>query len=159
MSLHEFTFNDIMLVTWIGYNGSRDTTKVGKFNFNQGFSFLCGFFLGGRVLFPFSFSLFLPSFLPSFLSPSLPFFESQLSNWLVVALYTLLQTFPSGCMAKLVGFDFPNQGLNPCPLKWKRGVLTTGSPANSLCELNNIKEFPYTFAYKNPDFNVIRIQM
>ena len=157
MSLHEFTFNDIMLVTWIGYNGSRDTTKVGKFNFNQGFSFV--FFFGGGgfsflSLSPFS---FLPSFLPSSLPPFL-FWESvvQLAGCSTVHTFA---NFPSGCMAKLVGFDFPNQGLNPCPLKWKRGVLTTGSPANSLCELNNIKEFPYTFAYKNPDFNVIRIQM
>ena len=27
---------------------------------------------------------------------------------------------------------FPDQGSNPCPLQWKRGVLTTGLPVNSL---------------------------
>ena len=27
--------------------------------------------------------------------------------------------------------NFPNQGSNPCPLHWKRGVLTTGPPGKS----------------------------
>ena len=27
--------------------------------------------------------------------------------------------------------SFPDQGLNPCPLQWKRGVLTTGPLGNS----------------------------
>ena len=26
---------------------------------------------------------------------------------------------------------FPDQGRNPCPLQWKRGVLTTGPPGKS----------------------------
>ena len=30
-----------------------------------------------------------------------------------------------------VGSQFPDQGLNPCPLQWKRRVLTTRSPGNS----------------------------
>ena len=73
MSLPEFTFNDIMLVTWIGHSGSSHTTEGGKFNFNQGFSFLCVFFFFfGLSLSPFS-------FLPSFLSPSLPFL--RVKNW------------------------------------------------------------------------------
>ena len=31
-----------------------------------------------------------------------------------------------------VGSQFPDQGSNSCPLKWKHGVLTTGPPGNSL---------------------------
>ena len=30
-----------------------------------------------------------------------------------------------------VGFQFPNQGWNPCPLQWKPGVITTGLPWKS----------------------------
>ena len=30
------------------------------------------------------------------------------------------------------GSQFPDQGLNPCPLKWKYGALTTGSPGKPL---------------------------
>ena len=37
-----------------------------------------------------------------------------------------------GCAAWHVGCYFPYQGSNPCPLQWKRGVLTTGLPGNSL---------------------------
>ena len=29
------------------------------------------------------------------------------------------------------GSQFPDQGLNPCPLQWKRHVLTTGLLGNS----------------------------
>ena len=36
-----------------------------------------------------------------------------------------------GYASEHVGSSFPNQGLNPCPLRWKHGVLTTGSPRNS----------------------------
>ena len=28
-------------------------------------------------------------------------------------------------------WNFPDQGLNPCPLQWKRGVLSTGPPGKS----------------------------
>ena len=28
-------------------------------------------------------------------------------------------------------WNFSDQGLNPCPLRWKRGVLTPGPPENS----------------------------
>ena len=31
-----------------------------------------------------------------------------------------------------VGFYFPYQGLTPCPVNWKYGVLTTGPPETSL---------------------------
>ena len=30
------------------------------------------------------------------------------------------------------GSQFPDQEWNPCPLQWKRGVLTTGPPGKSL---------------------------
>ena len=36
-----------------------------------------------------------------------------------------------GPPAQLVESKFPNQGLNPCPLQWKPGVLTTGPPGKS----------------------------
>ena len=32
-----------------------------------------------------------------------------------------------------VGSQFPNQGLNPHPLHWTQGVLTTGPPEKPLC--------------------------
>ena len=39
------------------------------------------------------------------------------------------------CTARLVGCQFPDQGLNPCHLQWKHGALTTGWPGNSLHNL------------------------
>ena len=36
-----------------------------------------------------------------------------------------------GYAARHVGSQFPDQGLNPCPLHWKCGVLTTGPPGKS----------------------------
>ena len=30
-----------------------------------------------------------------------------------------------------MGSQFPNQRLNPCPLQWKRGVLTSEVPGKS----------------------------
>ena len=36
---------------------------------------------------------------------------------------------------------FPDQGLNPCPLQWKHGVLTRGSPGKSL-GLMLLQNFP-----------------
>ena len=35
-------------------------------------------------------------------------------------------SFIFDCSMKHVGFQFPNQGLNPWPLHWKRGSLTSG---------------------------------
>ena len=35
----------------------------------------------------------------------------------------------------------PNQGLNPCPLQWKCGVLTTGPPGNAQLR-SSCKQFP-----------------
>ena len=40
-------------------------------------------------------------------------------------------TFLFDCAGQHVGSSFPDQGPNPCSLQWKRGVLTTGPPANS----------------------------
>ena len=36
-----------------------------------------------------------------------------------------------GHTAQHAGSEFPNQRLNPCPLQWKCGVLTTGPPGKS----------------------------
>ena len=38
--------------------------------------------------------------------------------------------FSFGHAAWHVG-TYPNQGLNPCPLQWEHGVLTTGLPGKS----------------------------
>ena len=50
-----------------------------------------------------------------------------------------LHSFFFGCAAQHVGAQFPEQGWNPCPLKWKRGVLTTGPPGRSMepCTLDS----------------------
>ena len=34
------------------------------------------------------------------------------------------------CAMGLWDLKFPNQGSNPCPLKWKHGALTAGLPGN-----------------------------
>ena len=36
-----------------------------------------------------------------------------------------------GQATRLAGSYFPDQGSNPCPLQWKRGVLTAGPPGKS----------------------------
>ena len=38
-----------------------------------------------------------------------------------------------GLVTRHVGSQLPDQRLNPCPLKWKHGVLTTGQPEISPC--------------------------
>ena len=38
-----------------------------------------------------------------------------------------------------VGSQFPDQGLNLCPLQWKCGVLTTGPPGKSLTGVFKIR--------------------
>ena len=40
-----------------------------------------------------------------------------------------VQLFVFGCTVQHVGI--PDQGLNPRPLQWKHGVLTTGPPGRS----------------------------
>ena len=42
-----------------------------------------------------------------------------------------------GHTTQLAGSQFPNQELNPCPLHWKWGVLTTGPPGKSPSEIVN----------------------
>ena len=37
-----------------------------------------------------------------------------------------------GRTTRHVGSYLPDQGLSPCSLQWKRGVLTTGPPGMSL---------------------------
>ena len=37
------------------------------------------------------------------------------------------------------GSQFPDQGLNLCPLQWKRRVLTTGPPGKSREELQEVQ--------------------
>ena len=42
--------------------------------------------------------------------------------------------------------QFPDQGLNLCPLQWKHGVLTTGPPGKSgkvISKRDNSTCFPY----------------
>ena len=39
------------------------------------------------------------------------------------------------------GSQFPSQGSNPCPVQWKRGVLTTVPPEKSQRLITKIKNF------------------
>ena len=39
--------------------------------------------------------------------------------------------------------NFPSQGLNPCPLHWKHGVLTTGPPGKSSLWSFNSQSYPH----------------
>ena len=43
-----------------------------------------------------------------------------------------------GFTPRHVGSYFPDQGGNPCPLRWKGGILTTGLPKKSLVAFFNI---------------------
>ena len=58
-------------------------------------------------------------------------------NLMIQQFYFWVQTreissfFIFGCAAQHVGSQFPDQGWNPRPLQWKRGVLTTGPPRRS----------------------------
>ena len=64
-----------------------------------------------------------------------PFFPIPLTYPISTDLFSLGISsffFFFGLTLRLVGSQFPDQGLNPCPLHWKCGVLTTGSPGNSL---------------------------
>ena len=59
---------------------------------------------------------------------------AELINWLI---------FKSifGCSAQHAGSWFPKQGSNPCPLQWKRRVLTTEWPGNFM----NLQEKEFYF--------------
>ena len=45
----------------------------------------------------------------------------------LAAIYPFIQVLAAAC-----GIQLPDQGLNPGPLHWERGVLTTGPPRKSL---------------------------
>ena len=59
---------------------------------------------------------------------------AELINWLI-----LKSIF--GCSAQHAGSWFPKQGSNPCPLQWKRRVLTTEWPGNFM----NLQEKEFYF--------------
>lgn len=48
-----------------------------------------------------------------------------------------ITSFSFGHTAELVGSSFPGQGLSPCPLHWKHGVLTSGMPGKSALPLKS----------------------
>ena len=60
-------------------------------------------------------------------------FQPQLCYRIFIHCNTLISTlfFSFRCTARLVGSQFPKLRLNPCSLKWKPTVLTTGSPGHS----------------------------
>ena len=47
------------------------------------------------------------------------------------------------CISRHTESEFPDQGSNPCPLKWKRGVLTTGPLGNPLKLYTSKDDFSY----------------
>ena len=61
-------------------------------------------------------------------------------------IYLLVLFWPL-CMTWHVGPSFPNQGLNPCPLQWKFGLLTTGPPGKSLSTIFTICPLTFGFAF------------
>ena len=50
----------------------------------------------------------------------------------LVIVYVFFFFFFFGYATRHAGSQFPDQGSNPRPLQWKRGVLTTGLPGKSL---------------------------
>ena len=48
-----------------------------------------------------------------------------------------ITSFSFGHTVELVGSSFPDQGLNPCALHWKHGVLTSGMPGRSALPLKS----------------------
>ena len=55
--------------------------------------------------------------------------------WLVIVNFLVLESFVlfySGHAMQHAGSQFPDQGLNPCPLQWKRKALTAGPPGKPL---------------------------
>ena len=45
----------------------------------------------------------------------------------------IIYFFPFGRTTR----NFPDHGSNPCPLQWKRGVLTAGPPGKSYFKIEN----------------------
>ena len=62
--------------------------------------------------------------------------------------------WPCCCLACRILFpEQGDQGWNPCPLQWKRGVLTTGRPGRSLSLslfLNSFTEIQFTYPTIHP---------
>ena len=63
--------------------------------------------------------------------------HSTILNSVTYLPYSGLCTFSffgggGGARSAALGILVPNQGLNPCPRQWKRGVLTIGPPGNYL---------------------------
>ena len=78
--------------------------------------------------------------------------ESILSILFVCAMACGSQAVPGH-----VGSEFPDQGLNQCPLDWKQGVPSTGPPGKSHLRISKQKEFnpgvekPKKGWWKNPE--------
>ena len=62
--------------------------------------------------------------------PKLFFLKKEVGR--VFFLSCLRELFLFGHNMRLAGSFFPDHGLNPCPLQWKHGVLTTGPPGTCL---------------------------
>ena len=58
-------------------------------------------------------------------------FSTTLLLLLLLLLLFYLFIYFFGCTVRHLGSHFPDQGLNPCPVQWKHGVLTTGPPGKS----------------------------
>ena len=61
----------------------------------------------------------------------IPFPERKKDMCMHVCVYTFFFFF-FWSLHTVYGILVPDQGSNPGPLQWKRGVLTTGLPGNSL---------------------------
>ena len=75
----------------------------------------------------------------NYLISSLFFFHGFIHLLLQISIlmYFMHILFLVGCTARHVGSQFPNQGLNSCPLHWKHGVLTTVPPGKYTTFLNS----------------------
>ena len=72
----------------------------------------------------------------------------QLCNVNYFHFFFFLAVLPTAC-----GILIPNQGSNPRPLQWKRGVLTTGQPRKS--QLFTLLSLLLRQEKENPCFNSI----
>ena len=57
-----------------------------------------------------------------------------------------INSFSFGHTVELVGSSFPDQGLNPCALHWKHGVLTSGMPGRSALPLKSHLHYRFALA-------------
>ena len=91
--------------------------------------------------------LFVVDFKSSFYIPV----TSPLSNiWLK---YFLQFFFFFHCTTWHVGSQFPDQGLNPWPLQWKHGVVTTGALGKSLQFCGFL--FPFLISFEAQTFLIL----